>query len=101
MSEAVFALVGALLFAWGLFGLFAYRHLIRRIIAAKIATSAVFLLIIALARVPGQGVTDPVPQALVLTGIVISISLAAFALVLACRFIELTGESDLDEDGRG
>lgn len=98
MTEALFATVGALLFGLGLYGLFARRHLLRKIIGANIATTAVFLLIVASARAAGEGVTDPVPQALVLTGIVISISLTAFALALLRRLVQLTGRGCLAED---
>lgn len=40
---------------------------------------------------------DPVPQALVLTAIVIGFGVLAFALVLAHRVHEMTGSDDIDE----
>jgi multicomponent Na+:H+ antiporter subunit C len=43
---------------------------------------------------------DPVPQALVLTAIVIGFGLLAFALVLAHRVHETLGTDDVDEVGR-
>ncbi len=43
---------------------------------------------------------DPVPQALVLTAIVIGFSLLAFALVLAHRVHEAAGSDDVDDVGR-
>jgi multicomponent Na+:H+ antiporter subunit C len=42
-------------------------------------------------------ITDPLPQALVLTAIVIGFGVSAFALVLAYRASEATGHDDLDE----
>ena len=43
---------------------------------------------------------DPVPQALVLTAIVIGFGLLAFSLVLAHRVHETTGSDDVDDVGR-
>ena len=43
---------------------------------------------------------DPVPQALVLTAIVIGFGLLAFSLVLVHRVHETTGTDDVDEVGR-
>jgi multicomponent Na+:H+ antiporter subunit C len=43
---------------------------------------------------------DPVPQALVLTAIVIGFGLLAFALVLAHRVHETLGTDDVDDIGR-
>ncbi len=43
---------------------------------------------------------DPVPQALVLTAIVIGFGLLAFSLVLAHRVHETVGSDDVDEVGR-
>lgn len=96
--EAVYTLTGAILFGTGLYGVFAHRHLVRKVIAANITTSAVFLILIATTRTEGQVATDPVPQALVLTGIVIAVSVTAFALVLIRQFVDLTGTADLDEE---
>ena len=47
-----------------------------------------------------QPYADPVPQALVLTAIVIGFGLLAFSLVLAHRVHETVGSDDVDEVGR-
>lgn len=44
-------------------------------------------------------VANALPQALMLTAIVISFGLLAFALILAYRFYEETGSVDMDEIG--
>ena len=44
---------------------------------------------------------DPVPQALVLTAIVIGFGLLAFSLVLAHRVHGTVGSDDVDDVGRG
>ena len=45
--------------------------------------------------------TDPVVQALVLTGIVVAIAATALALVLIRRFYHLTGHTEMDTDREG
>lgn len=46
---------------------------------------------------PAAELADPVPQALILTAIVISFGVMAFVLVLAFLTSEATGQDDLDE----
>lgn len=83
MSTALlFTGCGALVFAIGLYGLFVYGHVLRKIVAANVAVAGVYLVLIAGSSVPGQEAADPVPQALALTGIVIAVSITAFALTL-------------------
>jgi multicomponent Na+:H+ antiporter subunit C len=48
-----------------------------------------------------QPFADPVPQALVLTAIVIGFGVLAFSLVLAHRVHTSTGTDDIDEIGGG
>jgi multicomponent Na+:H+ antiporter subunit C len=48
------------------------------------------------AAAPPPGVADPVPQALVLTAIVISFAVLAFAAVLVRRVVEVLGTDDAD-----
>ena len=85
----IYTLVGALLFVIGLHGLFARRHLVMRIMSANIAAAGTFLVILAASGLSGSGrgasVADPVAQAIVLTGIVIAVSVTAFALSLVSR----------------
>jgi multicomponent Na+:H+ antiporter subunit C len=44
-----------------------------------------------------EGIADPLPQALILTAIVISFAMLAFTIVLFRRTFETIGKSDLDE----
>lgn len=97
MSGIVFPVTAAVLLALGLYGVLARTELIHRLIATNIMSSAVFLLLIHLAMRPQQS-PDPIPHAMVLTGIVIAISLTAFALLLNRRFRYLTQRHHLAED---
>jgi multicomponent Na+:H+ antiporter subunit C len=45
---------------------------------------------------PPPGMADPVPQALILTAIVIGLGVQAFALVLVKRAYQIVGTDDLD-----
>lgn len=49
----------------------------------------------------GAPYADPLPQALVLTAIVISFGMTAFALVLAFRTKQVCGSNDVDELAEG
>ncbi len=97
-STAFFALSGIGLFVLGIFALSAYTHLLRKIIALNVMASGVFLVFGALAhRVPSQ-VADPVPHALVITGIVVAVSATALALALMLRIQTKTGHPRLSDE---
>ena len=96
-SAMLFALVGILLFAVGVAGLILRRHLLRKILAFNIMGSGTFLLLVGLAQ--RDGTSDPVPQAMVLTGIVVAIAATALALALARRLLNVTGRMRLPKKG--
>lgn len=91
-----YALIGAGLIALALFSFIRYTHLLRRILAFNIMGSGVFLILVGMAQHQRQ--IDPVPQALVLTGIVVAVSATALALIIFRRFYRLSGRTSLDED---
>lgn len=106
MPEAdhrLYLLAGAAVFAIGCHALLAHRHLLRRIMALNVMGTGVFLVFIAVgAQSPGP-VPDPVPQAMVLTGIVVSVCATGLALALADRVHEAdraAGPGDADGDDR-
>ncbi|MDR9467484.1 NADH-quinone oxidoreductase subunit K [Marinospirillum sp.] len=97
MSEFyIYALTGGLLSSLGLLGFVFHQHLLRRLIAFNLMGSGCFLLLTGLSQ-SKQGV-DPLPQALVLTGIVVAVAATALALVLIRRWYHLTGQTALPED---
>lgn len=100
MSTAMlFALTGIALFAGGLAAMILQSHLLRKIMAFNIFGSGAFLVLVGLGQRDGQ--IDPVPQAMVLTGIVVSVAATALALALARRLLNLTGEMHFPREGPG
>ena len=97
MSLGLFyAMLGALLFALALAGLILQAHLLGKVIAFNVMGSGIFLVLVGLAQ--RDGVPDPVPQAMVLTGIVVAVAATALALALVRRLVDLTGVPVLPED---
>jgi multicomponent Na+:H+ antiporter subunit C len=84
-----------------LHGLFTGEHLLRKIIAANLVGTGVFVVFIALARRASPTSPDPVPHALVLTGIVVSVSATALALALANRLHHWRDEAPPGRERRG
>jgi len=84
-TAQIYSLAGLIIFIFGFYALIVHSHLLRKILAVNFISSGVFLVLVATAYSPAAGGIDPVPQAMVLTGIVVSVSTTALALVLACR----------------
>jgi multicomponent Na+:H+ antiporter subunit C len=82
MSE-LYLLLAAALAGMALVGLFRAADLLRRVLALNVLASAVFLLLVTLART-AAGV-DPLPHAMVLTGIVVAVSTTAAVLALTVQ----------------
>ena len=82
----LYALGGVLLFVLGLGGMILLSQPLRKILAFNLMGSGVFLVLVGLAQ--RDGVADPVPQAMVLTGIVVAVATTALALALLRRLHE-------------
>ena len=96
-AATLFGLCAALLIGIGLYGLIINPHPLRKILAFNIIGSGVFLLFGAIARRgAGAGLGgDPVPQALLITGIVVAFSATALAVALLLRLFEVSGSVTL------
>jgi multicomponent Na+:H+ antiporter subunit C len=108
--ELLMAMVVGFLYATGLF-LMQRRNLVKFIIGLALLSHGANLLIFTaggLTRgepplIPETDVlppplhADPLPQALILTAIVISFAVLAFALILFLRAYQTTGTDDLDD----
>lgn len=96
--ELLYAVGGVGIFLTGLLGALTRSHLFWKVFGVNFMGSGIFLLLIAGApRLPGEG-ADPVPQAMVLTGIVVAVSATALALAMALRVTVRTGRPFLSED---
>lgn len=81
----LYGLAGCLIVALGLRAALLHDALLQRIVALNVMGAGVFLVLITIAyRGPGLP-PDPVPHALVLTGIVVAVSATALALALGRR----------------
>lgn len=95
MSAALFyALAGTGLFSIGLHALLVHRHLLRKILAINVMGSGVFLVLAAMATRAGA-IPDPVPHAMIITGIVVAVAATALALVLMLKLTTETGQAVL------
>ena len=98
----LYALASMVLFSLSLYSFISYAHLLRKILALNVMSSAVFLMLINVAQRNRDEIPDPVPQAMVLTGIVVAVSATGFALALARKIYSTLGtvtlprEEDLD-----
>lgn len=91
-AEMIYGLAGIALFSLGLGTAFSPVALLRRVLAVNVAGAGLFLLLIALAYRGLTTVPDPVPHALVLTGIVVAFSATALALALDRRLRNHPGD---------
>ena len=91
-SMAACALVGI-----GLYGLIVQPHPLRKLVAFNVVGSGVFVLFGALARRGAAAglAADPVPQALLITAIVVAFAATAMTVALLLRLIESTGSASL------
>jgi multicomponent Na+:H+ antiporter subunit C len=80
------------LFCIGLYRLIISPHIIRKILAINIMGIGIFMLLIA-GAVDQAGPPDPVPHAMVLTGIVVAIAGTALALSLVARIHALSSDT--------
>ena len=105
-----FETAAMILFGIGFTTLFLQPNLIKKVIGLNIMDSAIYLFLAAKGYIDGRlapivvnGVTDmeayinPIPSALVLTGIVVSVSVSAVMLSLTMRLYKRYGTLDLDE----
>lgn len=95
--ETLFALCACVLIGIGLYGLIVLPHPLRKLVAFNIMGSGVFVLFGALSmRGAGAGLlADPVPQALLITAIVVAFAATAMCVALLLRLIEASGSASI------
>ena len=106
--EIVLAILVGILYTAGVY-MMLRRSILKFIIGLIFMSNATNLLVFLTAGiVPGNPafvgsegnegiIADPLPQALVLTAIVIGLGIVVFSLALKYKFFEVTGTDDLDQ----
>ncbi len=108
--EVLLAIMIGVLYAAGIY-LMLRRSLVKLIIGVILLGNGANLLIFLLGRITKgsppiipeesstflEAYTDPLPQALILTAIVISFGLQAFAIILVKRVFKVVKTNDIDE----
>ena len=99
-------LIGAI-FIVGIWGVISIPNLVKKVVALSIANSAIILFFIYFGSLSGEGApilvegttqpVDPLPQALMLTAIVVGVCVIALALVLVYRLYRRHGTLDIRE----
>lgn len=84
-APALYALTGIALFGIGFYSMVVHAHPLRKVLAVNVMGSGVFLVFVALAYRAPDRPPDPVPHAMVLTGVVVAVSATAVALSLVRR----------------
>ncbi len=100
-------LAAVLLFLIGAYTMLTHPNLIKKVIGLNIMETSVFLLLVAIGYVEGGNApivspethvyVNPLPHALILTGIVIAVSITAFALALIVKIYHHYGTLCTDQ----
>jgi multicomponent Na+:H+ antiporter subunit C len=99
-SGMIYMITGVIIFGIGFYALIAYNHLLRKILSINVMGSGSFMFLIALAYGDGEKLVDPVPHALVITGIVVGICTTGLALAIALQVLVATGKPMIDGTGQ-
>lgn len=97
-TVTLFGLCGAVLIGLGLYGALTHPHPLRKLIAFNLLGSGIFLLFGTIARRGAWSTVggDPVPQALVITAIVVAFAATAMGVALLLRLVNEGGTATLD-----
>ncbi|MFW6279276.1 MAG: sodium:proton antiporter [Bacillota bacterium] len=107
---ANFYYLGAMIFFLiGLFIMLTHPNLIKKVIGMNIIDSSIFLFFVSVGYIEGgkspivdnvspvSNYVNPLPSGLILTGIVVSVSLTAFALALIIKIYRYYGTLNVEE----
>ena len=102
-------IVSMVLFSLGFYLLIVQRNILKKIISLNIIETSTFLFLVSAGYLKDgvapmtstgaepAGMVNPIPQALILTGIVVAVSTTALALSLALKLYRHYGTLDIDE----
>jgi multicomponent Na+:H+ antiporter subunit C len=102
-AVTLYGFCSTVLVGLGLYGLIVHPEPLRKILAFNLIGGGVFLLLGVVARrgaAAGFG-GDPVPQALVITGLVVAFASTALVLALLLRLPIEPAQANLPSDGSG
>ncbi len=97
------------LFIIGLYTVLTHSNLLKRVIGVNIMETAVFLFFVSIGYIRGANApiinpevgdtffVNPLPSAMILTGIVVAVSITAYGLSLLIRLYKDYGTLELDE----
>jgi len=102
-TPTLLGLCAAVLVGLGLYGLIVSPHPLRKIMAFNVMGNGIFLVCAVIARRgAGAGMGgDPVPQALLITALVVAFAASALAVALVPRLFEETGSTSLSAQAAG
>ncbi len=108
--ELIIVIGSLTLFCIGLFGIFTQKNLVKVLVSLSIMESSLFLFFIGLHYKVGRvapivdenlktftNMVDPVPQAMILTTIVIGLAVLALGLSFGIEYFKLTGINDISK----
>ncbi len=101
-------LISVVLFVIGFHTMLSHSNLIKKIMGMNIMDTAIFLFFVSIGYVQGgrapiidpganYAYVNPLPSALILTGIVVAVSVTAFALSLIVKLYQHYGTVDAEE----
>jgi multicomponent Na+:H+ antiporter subunit C len=99
-ATTLFGLCAAVLVGLGLYGLIVNPQPLRKILAFNLVGNGIFMICAVIAR-RGAGagfIGDPVPQALLITAIVVAFAASALAVALLLRLHDETGATSIATD---
>lgn len=99
-APTLYGLCAAVLVGFGLYGLIVNPQPLRKVLAFNLIGNGIFLVCAVIARRgAGAGLGgDPVPQALLITAIVVAFAASALAVALMLRLFAETGADSLSPD---
>lgn len=107
--EHINYVASAILFVIGLYTVLTHSNLLKKVIGINIIETSIFLFFVSIGYVTGGRApiieagsnnaiyVNPLPSALILTGIVVAVSITAYSLSLIIRLYEAYGTLDMDE----
>ena len=100
-ASAIAGFTGAVLVGLGLYALIVNADPLKKLLAFNLLGSGVFLVFGIVARRGAVGAFpfDPIPQAMVITGIVVAFAASALAVALMLRLAKESGRITLDPEG--